>query len=94
MVLLGAALYGAAVRPGVGGALTVATGIALLAMEWADRRFRLTELAGAFSLLKLLAVAWMASAPAVAPATFWLVLVGSGAISHAPRNVRHWRAGR
>lgn len=94
VVLLGAALYDAAVPHGVGGALTLVTGIALMAMERADGRIRFTELAGAFSLAKLVAVVWMALDGTAARTVFWVLLVLSGIVSHAPRPVRHWRPGR
>jgi hypothetical protein len=94
VVLLGAALYGAAVPHGLGGGLTLVTGVALMVMERVDGRIRFRELAGAFALAKLAAVAWMALDGAAARALFWILLVLSGIVSHAPRPVRHWRPGR
>ena len=93
VVLLGAALYGAAVPHRLAGALTLLTGIVLMALERADGRIRFRELAGAFSLVKLVAVAWMALDGAAARSLFWVVLVLSGIVAHAPRPVRHWRPG-
>lgn len=94
VVLLGASLHGAALEPRIGAGTTLLSGIGLLAVEWADTRIRLTELAGMVALLKVAAMAWMATDHAATPALFWLVLVLSGMVSHAPRAVRHWRPGR
>jgi hypothetical protein len=94
VVLLGATLHGAPLDPRIGAVSTVISGAGLLAVEWADTRIRLTELAGTFALLKLAAVAWMAVDPASSVVLFWLLLVVSGLVSHAPRGLRHWRPGR
>jgi hypothetical protein len=94
LVLLGASLLGAPLAPRGGAALTLVTGLALFVAELADTRIRLGELAGLVVVLKLAAVAWMALDPTVAPLLFWLVLVVSGLMSHAPRPLRHWRPRR
>ena len=94
LVLLGAALLGAPLQLRDGALLTLLTGLALFVAELADTRIRLGELAGVVVLLKLGAVAWMALHPEAAPTLFWLVLVVSALMSHAPRPLRHWRPGR
>jgi hypothetical protein len=94
VVMLGAALHGASLEPGIGAVSVLLSGIGLLAVEWADARIRFAELAGVVALLKLGAIAWLVTDHAGAQALFWLVLVVSGLVSHAPRAVRHWRPDR
>jgi hypothetical protein len=94
VVLLGAALYGAAVPQALGGSVTLVTGIALMTMERADGRIRFRELAGAFAVAKLAAVVWMALDGAATRVLFWIVLGLSGVVSHAPRPVRRWQPRR
>jgi Mn2+/Fe2+ NRAMP family transporter len=94
VVLLGAALYGAAVPATVAGGLTLVTGIALMTLERADGRLRFGELAGAFAVAKLALVVWMTRDGAVARVLFWALLAVSGIVSHAPRPVRHWQPWR
>lgn len=94
LVLLGAALLGAPVEVRGGALLTLASGLALFVAELVDTRIRLGELAGVVVLLKLAAVGWMALHPQAALLIFWPVLLVSALVSHAPRPLRHWRAGR
>lgn len=91
---LGAALAGAPFAPWLPGLAAAASGAALLAVEVADGRLVLNELAGGVSLVKLAVVGWMALDAAAAPWLFWIVLVASGLSAHAPRAVRHWRLRR
>lgn len=91
VTLLGAALLGAPLSLFGTAAAGAASGAALLAVECADGRIRLLELAGMVALAKLALVAWMALAPPHASALYWVVLVVSGVSSHAPRTLRHWR---
>lgn len=93
VVLLGASLLGAPVGT-AGAALTLASGLALLASELADRRVVLTELAGAVVLLKLALVAAMLAWPVAALPLFWGLLALSALVSHAPKGLRHWRPRR
>jgi hypothetical protein len=93
MVLLGAALYGAPLELRLGAGMTLLSGIGLLAAECSDERIRLTELAGIVALLKLGVVGWMMLDRGAAPVLFWVVLLVSGLVSHAPREWRHWRPG-
>lgn len=94
VVLWGATVHGASLEPRLGAGSTLLSGIGLLVVECADARIRLTELAGAVALLKLAAMGWIVADRDATPALFWLVLVVSGLVSHAPRAVRHWRPGR
>ena len=91
---LGSALLGAPLDRVPAAAAVLASGAALLAIETIDARMRWDELAGFVSLLKLAAVAWMVLDADLAPQLFWVVLLVSAIISHAPRQVRHWRPGR
>jgi len=92
VTLLGATLLGAPVP--FGAALTLASGLGLLASELIDGRIALTELAGAVVLLKLALVAAMWAWPAAGVPLFWGLLVVSAVVSHAPKGLRHWRPGR
>jgi hypothetical protein len=94
VTLLGSVLLGAPAGDVLGPLLTLASGIALLAIEVADGRVHLGELAGAVVLAKLAIVGWMLFNPAHAPWLFWAVLLISAVVSHAPRDLRHWRPGR
>jgi len=94
VVWLGAALLGAPLGRVPAAAAVLATGAALLAIETIDERMRWDELAGFVSLLKLAVVAWMVLDAERAPQLFWIVLFVSAIVSHAPRQVRHWRPGR
>lgn len=72
------------------GSAVLLSGALLLALELADRRVRLDELAGGFVLVKLALVVLMVWQPAWALPLFWAVLVTSSISSHAPRDLRHW----
>ena len=90
VVLLGASLLGAPLELRLGAGATLVTGIGLLMAECSDGRIRLAELAGIVALLKLAVVGWMMLDHGVAPLLFWLVVLVSGLVSHAPREWRHW----
>jgi len=94
VALLAAQLMGAGGTATAGGWLTLLTGVALLVIELADARVRLDELAGAWVLAKLALVALGLALPSLALPLFWLLLVVSALLSHAPRALRHWRPGR
>jgi hypothetical protein len=59
-------------------------------MDLRAGRIALREVAGAFVLVKLALVAWMALDPRQAVWVFWLLLVASSVASHAPKGFRHW----
>jgi hypothetical protein len=92
VTLLGATLLGAPVP--MAAALTLLSGLGLLAIELLDGRVALTELAGAVVLLKLVLVAAMWAWPAAGLPLFWGLLLLSAVVSHAPKGLRHWRPGR
>lgn len=70
--------------------LMLVSGLVMLAMDLRAGRIALREVAGAFVLVKLLLVAWMALDPRQAVWVFWLLLVASSVASHAPKDFRHW----
>lgn len=90
LVLLGAALLGTGdLRTGV--LLTVVSGLAMFAIDlWANPS-HLGETAGAGILVKLALVGLMAMLPEHAASLFWLILVLSTLLSHAPGPFRHRR---
>jgi hypothetical protein len=93
IVLTGVALFApqAAISVPTGGAalLVLATGLGLFGIDlWRNPR-HWRELAGAFIVLKLLLVLIMVFVPAAAHVIFWILLVASSTISHAPAAFRH-----
>jgi hypothetical protein len=70
--------------------LMLSSGLLMLAMDLRAGRMALGEVAGASVLVKLALVAWMALDPRQAVWLFWLLLVGSSVVSHAPKGFRHW----
>ncbi len=95
--LVGVVLVGSALltghdehRPGAA-ALMLATGLGLYGIEvWSKPRHAI-ELAGLFIPLKLLGVAAMVVLPQFAAGIFWLLLIASSVVSHAPAHFRHQR---
>jgi hypothetical protein len=95
VVLLGATLLGASPRmPGSAiGAVLLATGIVLLALEWWKEPGLLRQFAGAATIAKLGMVLLMLLDPARAEAAFWLVVLWSVVFAHAPARFRHQQIG-
>lgn len=88
LVLLGAALLGNAGAQ-ASAMVVVASGLGMFAIDtWANPA-HLRETAGFGVLVKLLLVALMALQPGWALPLFWLVLVISTILSHAPAHFRH-----
>lgn len=88
--VLAVALHGApALLHGAALAMTV-SGLVLTAIELADGRLSLAELAGMVVLAKLAASAAMAWRPDWAAWIFWPLVFVSSLASHAPRRWRHW----
>lgn len=85
-----AASDGATTQRVTAASLLVVSGLLLLALELADRRIRLDELAGGIVLAKLALGAAMALRPGWAPVLFWALVLASSVASHAPREWRHW----
>lgn len=90
IVLLGAALLGTG---GIttGAWLTLLSGVGMFAGDaWANPA-HLREVAGLGVVVKLALVAVMAVYPPIALPVFWIILVISTLLSHAPGAVRHER---
>jgi hypothetical protein len=69
----------------------LASGAALFAIDLWHRRELWRELAGVFVGVKLALLAVMIAAPETAAFLFWLLVVTSSIVSHAPRTFRHVR---
>lgn len=91
VVLVGAALLGAGIGHQAGGLLMLATGLALYAVDLWSNPAHWGELAGVFIIVKLVLVAAMVLFPPAAAGLFWLLLIASAVVSHAPGDVRHVR---
>lgn len=90
VVWLGAALIAGQGTGRAAALLMLASGFAMLVMDLKAGRIVLRELAGAFVLVKLALVGWMALDARQALWIFWVLLVGSSIVSHAPKHFRHW----
>ncbi|WP_304029267.1 hypothetical protein [Methyloversatilis discipulorum] len=95
--LVGVVLVGSALLTGHdeyrrgAAALMLVTGLGLYGIEvWSKPRHAI-ELAGLFIPLKLLGVAAMIVLPQFAAGIFWLLLIASSVVSHAPAHFRHQR---
>ena len=95
--LVGVVLVGSALLTGHdeyrrgAAALMLLTGLGLYGIEVWSKPRHAVELAGLFIPLKLLAVAAMVVLPQFAAALFWLLLIASSVVSHAPAHFRHQR---
>jgi uncharacterized membrane protein HdeD (DUF308 family) len=90
VVLLGVALA-TRLAPTLPGLLVLLSGAVIFAIDVWCKPSHLGEIAGMTILLKLLLVLFMLLVPAYAMATFWLLLVISSLVSHAPGDFRHRR---
>lgn len=91
VVALGVAVVGEA-QPSVAGMiLLLSTGLALYGLELWHRPQFWRELAGVFALVKLLGLAATLALPVFATSLFWLLLIVSSVVSHAPYEFRHIR---
>jgi hypothetical protein len=70
--------------------LMLISGLLMAALDLRAGRIAVGELAGAFVVVKLAGVVWMALDPRQAPWLFWTLLVASSVVSHAPKGFRHW----
>lgn len=91
VVLAAATIIGNGPYEPIAGVLMLASGLGLFGMELWRKPGHLGELAGAFVVLKLLLVLAMVLMPNFAVALFWLLLISSSVISHAPYSFRHIR---
>lgn len=90
LVLLGAGLLDNG-EIGTGALITFVSGFGMFAIDtWANPA-QLREIAGFGVLVKLLLVALMAWQTAYAALIFWLILIISTLLSHAPGAFRHHR---
>ena len=90
IVLLGAALLGAG-DIAAGASLTLLSGLGMFAGDAWTNPGHVREVAGCGVLLKLALVALMAFVPVLALPVFWMILVLSTLLSHAPGALRHKR---
>ncbi len=91
VVLSAVGILGAGAPSAAGVALLLVTGLALYGLDLWHHPGLWREVAGVFVLLKLAGVVAMALAPAAAAPLFWLLLLSSAVVSHAPHGVRHRR---
>lgn len=91
VVLIGVALFGGGSDRQAAALLMLATGMALYALDLWSNPAHFGELAGVFILVKLLIVLAMVLYPASAAVLFWLLLLASSVVSHAPGDFRHVR---
>ena len=90
LVLLGAALLDNG-DSRFGASLVLASGLTMFVIDtWANPA-HLREIAGFGIILKLLLIGLMAGQPGWALPIFWLLLIFSTVLSHAPGNFRHHR---
>ncbi|MBI4754757.1 MAG: hypothetical protein HY778_04890 [Betaproteobacteria bacterium] len=87
-MLLGAGATGA---PWLFPLLLVASGAGIMALDWWSNRAWLAQWSGLALLFKLLWVALFAALGAHSQLLFWLILVGSVLVAHAPGRLRHRR---
>jgi hypothetical protein len=93
VIWLGACMMGApfAASARVAHAWVFFSGVAMFAVDLWHHPGHLRERAGAAMVIKLALVAAMAILPDHALTLFWVVVVGSALISHAPASFRHAR---
>ncbi len=69
----------------------IGSGVAMIAIDlWAAPGY-LCEVAGGAMLVKLALLAWLALDPVRHLALFWIIIVFSAIIAHAPARLRHRR---
>ena len=93
--LVGVVLLGVALLAGgdqkMAGSLVLATGLVIYGVDlWCNPK-HFGELAGIVSLVKLLLVTAMLAFPIASIPLFWVLVVGSSLVSHAPGPFRHIR---
>lgn len=71
--------------------LMLVTGFAMVGIDLWHRRELWREVAGAFILVKLALLVAMMLATQLAALLFWVLLIASSIVSHAPRTFRHRR---
>jgi len=91
VVLAGAAILGNSALFPAGVALMLLTGVALSGVELWHHPSIWRDVAGVFVALKLALMLAMLLVPGMAAPLFWLLLVSSTVISHAPQDFRRRR---
>lgn len=91
VVLTAVAIFGNGPHPAAGAVLMLASGAALYAIDLWHHRELWRELAGVFVAAKLALLVAMLLVPDMAAFLFWLLVVTSSVVSHAPRTFRHMR---
>jgi len=91
VVLAGVGIFGNGAHLVTGVVLMLFTGLALYAIDLWHHPSLWREVAGVFFLVKLIVLSAMLLVPDVAGLLFWLVLIASSMVSHAPRVFRHRR---
>jgi hypothetical protein len=91
VVLAAVGIFGGGTHAAAGTALMLLSGFALFAVDLWHRPGLWREVAGAFVLAKLALIGVMMLVPAVAGILFWLLIVASSIVSHAPHAFRHRR---
>jgi hypothetical protein len=91
VVMAGIAFLGNGDHAVAGVLLMLLSGFALFAFDLWQRPGLWREVAGAFIFVKLLAMLAMLLAPGIAAFLYWLILVASTVVSHAPHAFRHRR---
>lgn len=89
VVLLGAALLGAALDARHAATGVALTGFSMFALDLWRKPQYLAEVSGMAVLVKLGLVAWMAIDATSRQALFWLIVAGSAIFAHAPASFRH-----
>lgn len=91
VVLAAAGVVGHAAPSVAGVLLMLVTGVALHALDLWHHPGLWREVAGIFVIFKLVVVLAMLMAPGAALPLFWLLVVSSSVVSHAPYAFRHNR---
>jgi hypothetical protein len=91
IVLAAMAIFGNSPYQVAAFASTLTTGLGLYAIDLWGGQQHWRELAGAFTLFKLLLVLVMILIPSYSAGLFWFLLISSSLVSHAPKSFRHIR---
>ena len=91
VVLAGAGLFGNDSHSAAGVALMLGTGLVLYGLDLWHHPDLWREVAGVFVAFKLAVLIAMLLAPSAAMTLFWILLVSSSVVSHAPYAFRHTR---
>jgi Na+/glutamate symporter len=91
VVLAGVAIIGNGTLSVAGVVLMLLTGFALYGIELWHHPDLWREVAGVFIAVKLIMLVAMLLVPNIAGPLFWLLLISSSVVSHAPRVFRHRR---